>query len=63
SYKLIHHFGTKQEYKPLNGRSVSELYDLENDPDELLNLAETQPELAERMLNDLRVKMKQEGAS
>ncbi len=60
-HKLIHHFGSKQEYAPLNGGSETELYDLANDPDELNNLAETQPDLRDIMLTDLQEKMHSEG--
>lgn len=56
-YKLIYYVGYK-DYKTyakdrryLNG--TMELYDIENDPEELSNLAESQPQISKPMLDEL----------
>jgi arylsulfatase A-like enzyme len=54
SYKLSYFFG----YADLGGdREYIELYDLENDPDELHNLARQRPALRDDLLADLKAKI------
>jgi arylsulfatase A-like enzyme len=50
-YKLVYIFGYPNDFE--NGESV-ELYDLENDPEELTNLYSTQKTLGDSLLNELR---------
>jgi arylsulfatase A-like enzyme len=50
-WKYIHYYGTELEspYLTQKYRSVRELFDLQADPDETINLYETNRELAERL--------------
>jgi len=54
-YKLIHHFGKEQ----LNGELLSELYELEKDPEEITNLFDEKKDIGEAMLDELYAKMRQ----
>jgi len=60
-YKLIHHFGSKNYYSALNGETIFELYDLKNDPEELENIFDTRPNLAQSLTKILQDKMRAEG--
>ncbi|HKJ28165.1 MAG TPA: sulfatase/phosphatase domain-containing protein, partial [Anaerolineales bacterium] len=61
NYKLAYMFGSKNSYEPLNGGELFELYNLENDPEELENLYNSQPEIAQEMRQLLFSEMKQHG--
>ena len=52
-YKLLYFFG----YKELDGEERVELYDLNNDPDELNNLYTTKRETSFELLNELKTKI------
>jgi choline-sulfatase len=52
-YKLTRFFG----YDDLGGSERVELYDVEDDPEELTELSASQPELARRMLNEMKDKL------
>ncbi|MFN2144924.1 MAG: sulfatase [Anaerolineales bacterium] len=60
-YKLQHHFGQNGYYEPLGGVPLSELYDLENDPEELDNLFDEQGEMGKTLLDELFEKMREMG--
>jgi len=60
-YKLIYHFGKADPYKPLNGNPLFELYDLENDPEEIDNLFEEEKDIGEALRDELFVKMREMG--
>jgi hypothetical protein len=57
NFKLIHHFGNVRFYKALNGEPYLELYDLENDPEEMENLFETRPAIANELLDEMNAKL------
>jgi arylsulfatase A-like enzyme len=61
-YKLTYFFGNEGKYEPLNGEAFYELYDIKNDPEELENIFDQQPVLAETMLNSILSEMKKYGA-
>jgi arylsulfatase A-like enzyme len=52
-YKLMYFFG----YKELDGEERVELYDLNNDPDELNDLYTTKRETSGELLNELKAKI------
>lgn len=56
-YKLIWHYGQDRDYTVLNGIPQVELFHLEDDPEELVNLAESLPELAAAMQAELRARL------
>jgi len=56
-FKLIYHFGSLEYYKILNGEPYLELYDIENDPEEMENLFEKRPEIANELLDELNAKL------
>lgn len=56
-YKLTYLFGSKNKYKALNGEELYELYNLKKDPEELDNLFETKPDIAQGMLDILLTEM------
>ncbi|MBN2045032.1 MAG: sulfatase-like hydrolase/transferase [Anaerolineales bacterium] len=58
-YKLIHHFGSSFGYERLKGNPLSELYDLENDPEEITNLFDQETELGNALLGELYAKMRE----
>jgi arylsulfatase A-like enzyme len=60
-YKLIYHFGKKEDYAALPDQESVELFDLDADPEEMNNLADKQPELVKRMMQKILVKLKSEG--
>lgn len=49
NYKLTNMFGSNRYYEPLNGGEIFEMYDLQNDPEELENLYYSQPRTAQAM--------------
>jgi arylsulfatase A-like enzyme len=54
--KLVYFYG----YRDLGGdRQYIELYDIENDPDELQNLAARQPALRDELLDDVKTKIEE----
>ncbi len=52
-YKLHYYFG----YEQINNGELIHLFDVEDDPEELNDLAETRKEIAEAMLADLKAKI------
>ncbi len=52
-YKLMNFFG----YEELDGSERIELYDLENDPEELNDLSSAKPETTAEMLNEIKQKL------
>lgn len=52
-YKLHYYFG----YDKLNGGGLTHLFDIENDPEELVDLAETRKEIADGMLAEVKAKL------
>jgi arylsulfatase A-like enzyme len=67
SYKLIYYVGYKDYKKFATDKryliGTMELYDIEDDPDELHDMTEKQPEVAKRMLAELLRRYEQEGAA
>lgn len=61
NYKLTYFFGNKKRYKKLNGEELFELYDLKNDPEELDNLYEKQPQTAQQMRETMFAAMEKHG--
>jgi uncharacterized sulfatase len=61
-YKLTYFFGDQKKYKALNGEELYELYDLKNDPEELDNLYEKQPQIAQQMREMMFAEMEKHGA-
>jgi arylsulfatase A-like enzyme len=61
SYKLIYSFGTHAKYKRLNGQPLFELFDVESDPEELINLVEKEPKLFEQLRAELFQAMDEKG--
>lgn len=61
NYKLITHFGDQDRYKRLDGKPLFELFDIDADPEELINLYETEPEIAASMLDEMNNKLKEKG--
>lgn len=61
AHKLAYFFGDQKKYEALNGEPYYELYNLEEDPEELNNLFDKQPELAEEMLNAILAAMENHG--
>jgi len=57
NFKLIYHFGVAKPYKPLNGEPYLELYDLENDPEEMDNLFEKRPVIANELFDEMNAKL------
>jgi arylsulfatase A-like enzyme len=60
-HKLIYSFGHHGYYENLQGQPLYELYDLETDPEELDNLADSQPELFDALFDELQTKLRQMG--
>jgi len=58
-YKLTYFFGNRKLYEVLNGQELFELYDLKNDPEELENLYNQEPTIAQIMLNAIYAKMEE----
>ena len=52
-YKLMYFFG----YPELHGSERIELYDIESDPEELNDLSSAQPDLVNKLLNELKSKL------
>ena len=61
SYKLICHFGNAKYYEVLQGERVFELYNLEEDPEELVNLFPEELGIANRLLDEINAKLASEG--
>ncbi|HKJ28166.1 MAG TPA: sulfatase-like hydrolase/transferase [Anaerolineales bacterium] len=59
NYKLIYHFGTKNVYKRLNGKPLYELFDIDADPEELVNLYDSSPRVASILLDELLAKLEE----
>ena len=59
-YKLIVHFGSREYYAVLDGKTVVELYDLENDPDEQADIAGDQPAISASLISELNRKLERE---
>ena len=57
NFKLIYHFGVERYYEVLNGEPYLELYDLENDPEEMENLFEKRPEIANELFDEMNAKL------
>ena len=52
-YKLMYFFG----YEELRGQERIELYDIEQDPEELVNLYPTQNGIGKELLDELKTKL------
>ncbi len=52
-HKLIYFWGNAQKYAVLEGKERKELYDLEEDPEELTSRANTEPDRMQEMLNQI----------
>ncbi|MCJ7432141.1 MAG: hypothetical protein MUO77_01495, partial [Anaerolineales bacterium] len=52
-YKLIYCFG----YPKINADEVIQLFDVESDPDELVDLYSSRPEIAQEMLAEMKAKL------
>lgn len=59
-YKLTYLFGSEDIYENLNG-TLYELYNVKEDPEELENLYQSQPELANSLIQELKDKMREVG--
>ena len=57
NYKLIVHSGSKKYYSGLHGKTVFELYNLEEDPEEITNIADDQPEIFTKLLSEINQKL------
>ena len=60
SHKLICHFGNAQYYEVLQGEPVFELYNLEEDPEELVNLFPEEINIASQLLDEINAKLASE---
>ena len=61
-YKLTYLFGDQKKYEALNGEEMYELFDLENDPEELDNLYAKEPEIAQKLKDLMFEEMRKHGA-
>jgi arylsulfatase A-like enzyme len=55
-YKLVYYLGYPQ-IKRLERSEILLLFDIESDPDELVNLYSSRPEIAKEMLDELKAKL------
>lgn len=61
AHKLSFLFGKYRRYDNLENGKLFELYDLENDPEELVNLYHPKSELSVSMLDEILAKIDQIG--
>jgi arylsulfatase A-like enzyme len=52
-YKIMYFFG----YEKLNGNERAELYDIESDPEELIDLSISEPQITAALLGELKAKL------
>ena len=62
NHKLIVHVGDAEDYAVLKGKPAFELYDLENDPEELENLYLTEPGIAAELIDAINAQLAAAGA-
>lgn len=60
-FKLIYSFGTQGKYSKLNGQPLFELFDVENDPEELVNLIDEEPQVFIQLRDELFQAMAEKG--
>jgi arylsulfatase A-like enzyme len=55
NYKLHYYFG----YPEVPADGLIRLFDIQSDPEEMIDLAQSKPETASELLNELKTKLKQ----
>ena len=60
-YKLIYHFGNQERYASLPESPLFELYDMQNDPEEMNNLFKQEVTIATALKEELFAKMREMG--
>lgn len=58
---MIYHYGEDKFYAALNDEPIIELFDLNEDSEELNNLSEQLPELANQYLQEIFSKLEKRG--